>query len=202
MMKLYNNRVKLFNKIDDSFKRFFEWLGWIIRNITRSIKNVIRWLPIIWKDRDWDYSFIFTILQTKLKHQSEYIDRMGNHESAKRDAEVMMLCIKLIDKVKDEYYGMEYVEYFKSEYEFIDSEYPGHKEMISHDLGENFDDYFKKYPLIYNRVLNGGGRIPIIDDDGKIDKKRIAMNIAHINHVRARKLLFRIMDEQIERWWN
>jgi len=34
------------------------------------------------------------------------------------------------------------------------------------------------------------------------DKQVIAMNIAHINHDRARKLLFKLMEENIERWWD
>jgi hypothetical protein len=33
-------------------------------------------------------------------------------------------------------------------------------------------------------------------------KRVIAQNIAHLNHDRARKLLFKIMEENIEGWWN
>jgi hypothetical protein len=39
--------------------------------------------------------------------------------------------------------------------------------------------------------------------DGEIDaKQRIAMNIGRYNHERARKLLFKIMEENIEGWWD
>ena len=34
------------------------------------------------------------------------------------------------------------------------------------------------------------------------DKQSIAMNIAHLNHSRAHKLLFRIIEENIEGWWD
>ena len=65
---------------------------------------------------------------------------------------------------------------------------------------ENFDDYFKKYPLIYKRVLAGEGPFqPLESGDSKV---RVAMNIAHINHDRARKLLFKIMEQDIEKWWD
>jgi hypothetical protein len=33
-------------------------------------------------------------------------------------------------------------------------------------------------------------------------KRILAMNVAHLNHERARKLLFKIMEENIERWWD
>jgi hypothetical protein len=53
-------------------------------------------------------------------------------------------------------------------------------------------------------VLNGEGIFSLgASDNVSTDKKqRIAMNIGHINHDRARKLLFKIMEENIERWWD
>jgi hypothetical protein len=33
-----------------------------IKQFFRNIHNLIRWFPIIWKDRDWDDHFIFEIL--------------------------------------------------------------------------------------------------------------------------------------------
>ncbi len=34
------------------------------------------------------------------------------------------------------------------------------------------------------------------------DKQRIAMEIAHENQERCRKLIFKIMESEIERWWD
>ena len=72
-----------------------------IRYFINSVKNIIRWFPIIWKDRDWDGWYIYTILETKIKHQAEYIGSKDRHVEAKRDAERMMTCVRLIQKVKD-----------------------------------------------------------------------------------------------------
>ena len=48
--------------------------------------------------------------------------------------------------------------------------------------------------------MNGEG---IIDRVGREeDKQLIAMNIGYINHDRARKMLFKIMEENIEGWWD
>jgi hypothetical protein len=189
------------------FEKITDWwwknIGWKIRDFYRSINSVIRWFPIIWKDRDWDDSYIFTILQTKLKFQSKYIGERDYHTSAKRDSELMNLCVNLIEKVKDEYYSMEYIDYFETEYDFVDSDTPGYRRMVFTEISENADEYFKKYPLIYKRVLKGEGWLPIIiEKTNELDKKRIAMNMAQINHNRARKLLFNIMSDQIEKWWD
>ena len=165
-----------------------------------GIKNIAYWLPIIWKDRNWDSHYIFDILSHKLKAQSKYIGDRDIHTRAKRDAEVMLTCVRLIDKVQEEFYAMEYMDYEKTKHWFEDvPDSPGYSSWESRQLEENFDDYFKKYPLIHKRVLNGEGWLKIEDPN---EKHRIASNIAHINHERARKLLFKIMEQNIEKWWD
>ena len=170
-------------------------------HVWTGIKNIWYWLPIIWKDRNWDSNFIFEIMMHKLKAQSKYIGSRGFHMRAERDAEIMMTCVRLMKLVQEETYSSEYSDYHKTKHWFEDVE--GKPEVSSWEsrlLEENFEDYFKKYPLIYKRVLNGEGVFG--GKDRKEDKQVIAMNISHINHDRARKLLFKLMEENIERWWD
>lgn len=172
-----------------------------ISNIKYGFKNIRYWLPVIWKDRNWDDVFIFIILKHKLQSQVKYIGDRDFHAGAKRSAEVMMTCVRLIDKVKDEYYSMEYMDYHKTKHWFEPcKDKEGRSTWESRLLEENFDDYFAKYPLIYKRVINGEG---VFNIEGRKDDKRIiAMNMAYINHDRARRLLFKIMEQNIEKWWD
>jgi hypothetical protein len=162
-----------------------------IKQFFRNIHNLIRWFPIIWKDRDWDHHFIFEILKFKLKNQAEYIGKRGNHLSAKRDAEIMMTCVRLIEKIQDEYYASEYFEYYKSYLEFKKLENSELFEITETVTSEALEDYFKKYPLIYRLV-----------PDLNAPKSRIAFQMAKINQERAHKLLFKILEENIQRWWD
>ena len=163
-----------------------------IEQFFKRIYNLYRWLPIIWNDQDWDDHYIFEILKFKLKNQAEYIGSKNRHMSAKRDAEIMMLCTRLIDKVQDEWYGKEYLSYCESEMKFTPSEsHPGSYEMEFEELSEHYDDYFKKYPLIYRMV-----------PDLSASKDKIAFQIAKINEERAHKLLFTILEQNIRRWWD
>jgi len=163
-----------------------------IKRFFRRIYNLYRWFPIIWKDQDWDDFYIFEILKFKLKNQAEYIGYHDRHLSAKRDAEIMMLCVCLIEKVQSEFYGMEYLNYQKSEIKFIDSEsHPGMYEMDIEVSSENYDEYFKKYPRIYNKHKDNSG-----------DKGRIAFYMSRENEERANKLLFKILEQNIRRWWD
>jgi len=173
--------------------------------IKMGVKNLIYWFPIIWKDRNWDSHYIFDIMKHKLSGQADYIGRRDFHTRAQEDAKRMRLCVKLMGLIQDEFYSSEYSDYHKTKHWFEDiDEKPGYSSWESRLLEENFDDYFKKYPLIYKRVLNGEGIFPLGDHDNvSTDKKqRIAMNIGYINHDRAKKLLFKIMSDNIERWWD
>jgi hypothetical protein len=169
--------------------------------IKRGIKSVWYWLPIIWKDRHWDSHYIFEIMKHKLSAQAEYIGGRDRHTRAQQDARRMRLCVKLMGLVQDEFYSSEYSDYHKTKHWFQDlPEKPGYSSWESRLLEENFDNYFKKYPLIYKKVINGDG---IINREGREeDKQIIAMNIGLINHDRARKLLFKVMEENIEKWWD
>jgi hypothetical protein len=163
-----------------------------VKQFFKRIYNLYRWFPIIWNDQDWDDHYIFEILKFKLKNQAEYIGYHDRHMSAKRDAEIMMLCVRLMDKVQHEYYGREYQDYYKSDMRFIPSEsHPGSYEMEVEILEENFDDYFKKYPLTYRMVPNL-----------QAPKEEIAYHIAKINEERAHKLLFKLLEQNIRRWWD
>jgi len=162
-----------------------------IKQFFRRLRNLYRWLPIVWKDQDWDHYFIYEVLKFKLKNQAEYIGKRGVHLSAKRDAQIMMTCVRLIEKIQDEYYASEYFEYYKSHLEFKKLENSELFEITETVTSEALEGYFKKYPLIYRLV-----------PDLAAPKSRIAFQMAKINQERAHKLLFKIIQENIQSWWD
>ena len=169
--------------------------------LKHGVKNIIYWFPIIWKDRNWDHGYIFDILQHKLKAQSKYIGSNDNHTRAQYDAQRMNLCVNLMQKLQDDFYEMEYMDYAKDRHWFEPCEdKEGYSTWESENIWEKYDDYFKKYPNMYRRVLNGEGFAPI---KGREDDKRfIAMSIGNMNLDRAHKLLFKIMERDIRGWWD
>ena len=189
------------------FRRIYLWWAhdgrYYHKYFKQGVKNLWYWFPLIWKDRDWDGHYIFEILQHKLAAQANYIGRRDFHTRAQLDAKRMRLCISLIKKVQEEDYTMEYMDYHKDRVWFTDVEdRPGNSLYNSEEVWEKYDEYFKKYPLVYKRVMKGDG-VFNLDGRNESDIKRvIALNIAHLNHDRARKLLFKIMEENIEGWWD
>jgi len=175
---------------------------YIHREIARGFKNIWYWFPVIWKDRHWDSHYIFDIMMHKIKAQSKYIGDRGIHTRAERDAEVMMTCVRLMKLVQDETYSSEYSDYHKTKNWFEPADKEGYSTWESRILEEDFDGYIKKYPLIEKRVMKGEGIFPLDGEDSLEIKQRIAMNIGQINHNRARKLLFKLMEQNIEKWWD
>lgn len=175
---------------------------YLLKTINRGIKSIWYWLPIIWKDRHYDSHYIFEIMKHKIKAQSKYIGERDIHTRAKRDAEVMMTCVRLIEKVQDEFYSSEYNDYHKTKHWFEPTDKEGFSTWEARILSEDFDSYIKKYPLIEKRVMNGEGIFSLDGKDSLEVKQRLAMNIGCINHERARKLLFKLMEQNIEKWWD
>lgn len=189
-------------------KVYWKTIGWRIKEFKSSIKKLIRWFPIIWKDRDWDDHYIWEIMKNKLRWQAKYIGDRDFHTRAEMDARRMRVCANLIDKVQNEFYSSEYMDYHESSFNWLDiPNKPDHKQLEIETTFESFDDYFKKYPLVHKKVL-ADKKLQIFtieEKDGETDvdvKQRIAMNMGHYNHERARKLLFKIMEENIEGWWD
>lgn len=172
------------------------------KDFVRGVKNLWKWFPTIWKDRDYDGHYIFEVIRVKLEHQAKYIGGNDRHTTAKRDAEKMRLVSKLIKLQQDDFYDMEYMDYHNTKYNFVPTdETEKWYRMEDTLISENFDDYFKKYPRQYKRVLSGE-----INRFGKevdeTDKQRIAMEIAHENQERCRKLIFKIIESEIGKWWD
>lgn len=167
------------------------------KTIQYGIQNLIKWFPIIWQDRDWDYTYIYNLLQFKLEKQSKHCIKYALHTTSESDAQIMATCARLIEKIKEEFYETEYIDYFESEIVFGDIENSTSKTMEVNEVSENFEPYFAKYPRIYKQVM--------ADENPeflKINKKAIAMNMASINQQRAEKLLFKILKERIRGWWS
>lgn len=179
-------------------------IGWRIKNIYISLSNIIRWLPVLWKDRDWDDSFIFIILREKLKNQAEYIRKQDRHTLAQYDAQRIMTCVRLIDKIIEESYESEYLEFYDSDIITTKLENSDLYQLDINIKRSCIDDYFLMYPLDYKRVvLKKEGWLNIDEEMDKVERdRRIASNMSYNRQKRAQRLLFRILDTHIRSWWD
>jgi hypothetical protein len=98
---------------------------------------------------------------------------------------------------------MEYMDYHKDRVWFTPCEdREGSSLYNSEEVWEKYDELFKKYKLIYRKVLREAGPFTLNGRDEADMKRIIAMNISHLNQQRAQDLLFKIINENINRWWD
>jgi hypothetical protein len=195
--ELGDKRTSIFTRI----KWKLEAIQDIPRNIREGVSKIIYWLPIIWKDRDWDSYYTLKVLSHKLKAQAAYISKNDRHTRAQHDARNIRICVNLIEKVQEDTYAAEYLDYTVTKNWFEPCEdQENYSTWESKEVSETYDDYFNKYPLIYKRVLNGEGRFKSRRE--KEDRQAIAMSISHINQTRAHDLLFKILKNESLSWWD
>jgi hypothetical protein len=80
-------------------KKVIEKIKTFFRNIKLGIPNLIKWFPVIWKDRDWDQHFLYVILQFKLKQMEQLQRKYGISANRNDYADQMKTCIILLDRI-------------------------------------------------------------------------------------------------------
>ena len=183
-----------------SIGRFLIKILDFINSVEVGVKNLYFWIPTIWKDRNWDYSYTYTILEKKIFLQREYIVLNNRHTDVEVDNRYMTIVLNLIDKIKNDSYEMEYFDYNESTFEFIESGSKDEKgnhlyELKSDIISENFDDYLNIYKNSTRIVKNKF-------KDDELDRKRLSHKVGLHNHIKAKKLLYKILEEKMSHWWD
>ena len=149
-------------------------------NIKYGIKNLVKWLPVIWKDRDWDQYYFYTMLHRKLKHMEEFFasDRaMALH--SEKEAKKIRICVTLLDRIiKDEYDESAFKEH--------------HKKWGKPEFSWG-DEYFD---IKHKNVIT--------DEDKKKERKGFLAACEHEKRMKTQDIryLFDYIGKHIECWWD
>jgi hypothetical protein len=73
-------------------------------DIKHGIYNIIRWTPIIWFDHDFDWFYLSSIMQYKLRRMSKLFSKYGHHVGSDIDAKRILICAELLKRLEDESY--------------------------------------------------------------------------------------------------
>ena len=173
----------------------FGMLHWRIKYFLEGVKNIVRWIPTLYHDRDWDGSYILKILQKKIEFQRKELINANRHMDIDRDNRDMTLALNLLERVREEYYGLECMDYWDSEIVFDNvPENPELKSIEVNTTVERYDEYLSKYPSSVRALTKKHGE--------ELDKERLCLMVSNYNHEKANKLLFRILEERLAYWWD
>ena len=152
----------------------------------RQIKNVFRWLPIIWKQYDFDYRYSLEVFKFQLQKQAEFLESdRAVTLCAKDKAKRIRTILKLMDKVYEEDYAMEYFDILKEMY------------------GDNVLDWW------FEDTKKGDGSSYMRYEYEKWDNaeeisqmKDELFKMSHEKQKRAHKLLWDLIEHNIQGWWD
>ena len=193
-MKIYKELPTPKNTVWNKNILFYK-LPWRLRYFLTGIKNIFKWIPTIYHDRDWDGDFIYKILQKKIEFQRKELVKNNRHTDINRNNRDMTLALNLLERIREEYYQLECLDYWEDTINFENFlEKPNSKSVKIKTTDERFDDYLNKYPSSVRFVIKKNGVIK--------DKKTLCLEVSYYNHSKANKLLFRILEEKIPYWWD
>ena len=73
-----------------------------IKRFFRKCRNVLRWIPTIWKDEDWDQTYIYDMLLLKLERQRDFfLSDRAYAANAKETANQIQTAIDLLHMTRD-----------------------------------------------------------------------------------------------------
>ena len=169
-------------------------LHWRMRYFIDGIKNIIRWMPTMYHDRDWDQWHIYNVLQKKIEFQRKELINANRHTDINRDNRDMTIVLNLIERVNEDFYGVEYLDYSESKFRFEPIEGDDEYYTMEQDvISENYNEYIKKYPSSVRKVLK---------EKPDLNKKDLCFWVARHNEEKAHDLLHRILKERIRHWWD
>ena len=88
----------------DNIGYYYKNIKYFINDIFYGIKNIITYAPLIYRDRDWDFSYIDIMLRFKLKRMSELLRINDRHTTTQQYVKQINFCIKLLDRlIADDY---------------------------------------------------------------------------------------------------
>jgi hypothetical protein len=174
-----------------------------LKEIINGISNIIKWAPIIYKDRNWDYRYIFEMLKFKLIQQRKELVNANIHTRIEDANRYITICLNLIELIQEEYHACEYLDYVESNFRFepTGEQYEGQNtyELKDEIISERYDEYLNKYKSSVRHILKNGYRGLEIEED---DKGRLCLYVGQYNQEKCQKLLFKVLNEKINHWWD
>ena len=132
----------------------------MLRQVKHGVKNLIHWFPVIWKNREYDHSYLLIILQKKLELMEEYFRTKSHCMDGDKQANDVKYAILLINRlIKDDYTEIPYKKHVEKfgELEFTD-EGLKHTKVKSRkqemECDKSFNEYMKRGDYLKKQDLD------------------------------------------------
>lgn len=178
--------LHLGSKIYTMKKSIRQWLRETLYPFKRfytGVKRLIEFTPIIWNSYDWDHTCATNLFQFQLLRMADYFDKHGHLENNRYNAQRIRTACKLMDRSYNEYY--------------IDAAYDSLMEKYGKDAFE------------FETVSDGNGKRTFqqkyesYSNALEIEQERVKLfKIGIEKQEKSHKLLWKLIEHDIQRWWD
>lgn len=156
-----------------------------IRRFLRKIRRIFEYLPVIWKNEDFDHHYIFTLLKYKLERTKKSFKESKIYDHS-INIQKIETAIRLLDIVIEEQYVYDIDETF--------CEILGKDVKISLNFYPDKDD-----PELFGITLQIDGR-DMTEEEEELYQK--VTKECYKKQRRAQRVLFEFLDHNIQSWWD
>lgn len=159
---------------------------WIRRKL-HQIKKVLRFLPVIWKTYDFDYRYALDLFTMQLEDTAKFLESdKARTVSAEYNAQKIRTTLRLMKKVYDQEYSMEYHQKFKK----VSGGYK--LEFIPYKDDPELFELVKVYEKDYTDK-----------EKEELDKiQSFYMDKARRKEEKAHRILWKMIEYNIRNWWD
>lgn len=158
-----------------------------IRNQYIGVRNIIKWSPVIYQDRQWDFTYLYDILRFKLNEMQKFFDsKQAISLDSEKRALQMRKCIRLIDKLSKDVYDEKYHRQLEQKWGELQWKF----EPIEDRPG-------------FNRLIMHRENIKTPEDEEQ-ERKELLEGMKKAEKERQQDLeeLFSIIKKNIHTWWD
>ena len=143
------------------------------RVFQESIESVIFWIPVIWKDRDWDYDFLLKLMEVKIRKMKKFFEEDGVAIHSKKELKEMGIASGLLKRLREE----DYTRY----------------------LHNKHDEKWGRLELKNNRIERNN----VPEEKREIERKEFKDIMDHEDYMVKQDLdYFCKMFKKVRRWWD
>jgi hypothetical protein len=156
-----------------------------------GISNLIKWFPIVWRDRDFDSAYIMEILLFKMRNCKNLLHSTlteNSDDERERSTRLLGECIDLLNRVHNDY-----VSYIEPELKRFEEKWPKEDmELVPLEDGRN----------LYKLVDKNAKDLTEEQLEQRKQDLRIHYKIAENNRKRDFENAMAIFVENYDYWWD
>ena len=156
------------------------------RSFISSISVILHWIPILYKDRDWDWYFLLKIERTKIRQMEKYFRESGIAEQDKNNARWLYVCDKLLSIMMDEDTALKYEDTPRETKNILD--FPHRNYLDRYINTKNANRFFDEVEIGWLNAFKEGNSHNTYLNNLRISK--------------AKHLYYKIRENFTFNWWN